>query len=129
MQDRDSALCVQIDRRDHETVPRPAAVYPKISERTTMYVCARDKALAVSAWLQDSERVGFTPPVTVVPGVDTIEVGALDLTLLGHDYFAEAEALLYDMKQVMEDSARAAERRLRLEGREVEGHRYWAIGA
>jgi esterase/lipase superfamily enzyme len=78
-----------------------AAVYPKISRRTTMYVSARDRALGMSKWLQDSDRAGFTPPVTVVPDIDTIEVTNIDLTMLGHGYYAEAESVLHDMFDVL----------------------------
>jgi hypothetical protein len=37
----------------------------------------------------------FAPPVTVVPDIDTIEVSTSPPTLLGHGYYAEAEAVLY----------------------------------
>lgn len=74
-----------------------AVVYPKISDRTTMYVSAKDKPLWMSRFLQDLDRAGFTPPITVVDGIDTVEVTNIDLTLLGHGYFATAEAVLYDI--------------------------------
>jgi len=105
-----------------------ARVYPKISERTTMYVSAKDKALALSAWLQDSDRAGYTPPITVLEGIDTVEVSEIDLTMLGHSYFAEAEAVLYDMFELM-DSSKTPDKRARI--RQVQmGHlSYWAICA
>jgi len=108
-----------------------AVAYPKIAMRTTMYVSAKDRALEMSSWLQDSNRAGFTPPVTVVDGIETIEVGAIDLTLLGHGYYAEAEAVLYDMKQLLDsdDPTVPPERRPRIEKRERGGRTYWAIGA
>jgi esterase/lipase superfamily enzyme len=103
-----------------------ATAYPKISDRTTMYVSARDKALAMSSWLQDSDRAGFTPPITVMDGIDTVEVTDIDLTLLGHGYFAEAEPVLYDIKELI-DSSKPPEKRLRLEGRSAAGAKFWAI--
>jgi esterase/lipase superfamily enzyme len=108
-----------------------AVAYPKIAKRTTMYVSAKDRALEMSSWLQDSNRAGFTPPVTVVDGIETIEVGAIDLTLLGHGYYAEAEAVLYDMKQLLDsdDPTVPPEKRPRIEKRDRGGLTYWAIGA
>jgi esterase/lipase superfamily enzyme len=103
-----------------------AAVYPKISERTTMYVSGRDRALGVSSWLQDSDRAGFTPPVTVVEDIDTVEVTDIDVTLLGHGYYAEAEPVLYDMKELI-DGNTPPERRLRISARTEGSKRYWAI--
>lgn len=108
-----------------------AVAYPKIAQRTTMYVSAKDRALEMSSWLQDSDRAGFTPPVTVVDGIETIETSAIDLTVLGHGYYAEAEAVLYDMKQLLDsdDPTVPPERRPRIEKRERGGATYWAIGA
>jgi esterase/lipase superfamily enzyme len=105
-----------------------AMAYPLISERTTMYVSARDKAPALSRWLQDSDRAGFTPPVTVIDGIDTVEVTHIDLTLLGHRYFAEAEPVLYDIKELIDDDT-PPDRRLRIEPRVQGGVRFWSIRA
>jgi esterase/lipase superfamily enzyme len=74
-----------------------ASVYKQLSERTTLYVSSRDKALASSGFIHDHPRAGFVPPVTIVPGIDTIEVSSIDLTLLGHGYVASARSILSDM--------------------------------
>jgi esterase/lipase superfamily enzyme len=104
-----------------------AALYPRISERTTLYVSARDRALEASRWLHQFDRVGYAPPITVVNGIDTVEVTGLDLSILGHDYFAAAHGVLYDMHQLLSDNA-APDSRLRLHARkDPDGRRYWAI--
>jgi esterase/lipase superfamily enzyme len=105
-----------------------ARVYPSISKRTTMYVSAKDRALGMSSWLQDSNRAGFTPPVTLLDGIDTIEVTNIDLTLLGHGYFAEAAPVLYDIKELM-DSNSDPDKRLRTRPMGPQEKRYWVIGA
>jgi esterase/lipase superfamily enzyme len=105
-----------------------AIAYPKISDRTTMYVSAKDKALAMSSWLQDSDRAGFTPPVTVLDGIDTVEVTNIDLTLLGHGYFAEAEAVLYDIKELL-DASKPPDKRARIESKSELGVKFWVIRA
>ena len=105
-----------------------AQVYPQLSERTTLYASAKDRALAMSKFLQDATRAGFTPPITVVPGIDTVEVTDIDVTLLGHGYYGDAEAVLYDMSQLLTANAEPA---IRPRLRAVVGTDgpYWRIGA
>jgi esterase/lipase superfamily enzyme len=104
-----------------------AALYPRVSERTTLYVSARDRALEFSHWLHQFDRAGYAPPVTVVEGIDTVEVTDLGLTILGHGYFAEAHGVLYDMHQLLSANA-APDSRLRLHARQApDGRRYWAV--
>jgi esterase/lipase superfamily enzyme len=78
-----------------------AIAYPKLSDRTTMYVSARDKALWGSSFLHDYPRAGYKPPTTVVAGIDTVEVSNIDLTFLGHGYIAAARTVLQDMHALM----------------------------
>lgn len=78
-----------------------AAVYPHVAESTTMYVSERDRALGASRFIWDSPRAGLTPPVTVVPGVYTIEVTDIDVSRLGHGYYAAAHPVLYDIREVL----------------------------
>jgi len=104
-----------------------AALYPRFSERTTLYVSARDRAVEASHWLHRYDRVGYAPPVTVVDGIDTVEVTGLDLSILGHGYFAEAHGVLYDMHQLLRNNA-TPDSRLRLHPKQAsDGRCYWAI--
>jgi type VI secretion system ImpA family protein len=102
--------------------------YPRLAERTTLYISRRDRAVVLSRWLHGYDRVGYVPPVTVVEGIDSVEVGDIDLTALGHGYFAEAAGVLYDMYHLLRHNE-APELRLRLRPMQTpEGLRYWAIG-
>jgi len=74
-----------------------AVEYQKVAQRTTLYISSKDKALASSGLIHDEPRVGFSPPITIVPGVDTVEVSNIDLTLLGHGYYSDARPVLQDM--------------------------------
>jgi esterase/lipase superfamily enzyme len=74
-----------------------AHLYPRYSQRTTLYASDRDLAVNKSAQLHGAPRAGYYQPVTVAPGIDTVCVPDFDVDLLGHGYFAEAEALLYDI--------------------------------
>jgi esterase/lipase superfamily enzyme len=104
-----------------------APFYPRISERTTLYVSARDRALEASRWIHQAGRVGYAPPVTVVDGIDTIEVTGLDLSILGHGYFAEAHGVLYDMHHLLRQNTDPSSRlRLRAK-RNPDGRPFWVI--
>jgi esterase/lipase superfamily enzyme len=78
-----------------------AKVYAKVATRTTLYASSKDRALASSGIVHDHPRAGYTPPLTVIPSIDTIEVSSVDLTFLGHGYFAEARDLLHDMHDLL----------------------------
>jgi len=114
---------------DVDLFERLATAYPLLSEKTTMYVSSRDRALFFSKSLQDSDRAGLTPPITVVNGIDTIVVSKVDLSLLGHGYFSGSEPVLYDMKSVLEGSHDPS-KRLRLVSMNNDvGAPYWTVSA
>jgi esterase/lipase superfamily enzyme len=78
-----------------------ARLYPEHSERTTLYASDGDLPVHLSAKLHDAPRAGYFTPYSVAPGVDTVAVPDFDLDLLGHSYFAQAEALLHDIHDLM----------------------------
>lgn len=78
-----------------------AALYAEHGERTTLYSSDGDLPVHVSAKLHDAARAGYFEPYTVAPGIDTIAVPDFDLDLLGHAYFAQAESLLYHMRDLV----------------------------
>jgi esterase/lipase superfamily enzyme len=114
---------------DCDTFARLSAAYKAVARHTTMYVCARDRAVEASHWLHAYPRAGLAPPVLVVPGIDTINVSNLDLTLLGHGYVAEARDVLQDMHRLIREGS-PPDRRFGLR-REVTsgGETYWMVGA
>ncbi len=67
---------------------------------------------------------GYAPPVTVVEGIDTVEVACLDLSILGDGYFAEAHGVLYDMHQLLSANA-GPDSRLRLHARQAPDGRWY----
>ena len=81
-----------------------ARLYPEHGERTTLYASRRDKAVHLSYKLHAAPRAGYFAPYTVAPGVDTVAVPDFDIDLLGHGYFAQAEALLHDIHDLMRHS-------------------------
>ena len=108
---------------DIDTFRDLASVYPQLSERTTLYISDKDRALLSSGLIHTYPRAGFIPPVTVVPGIDTIEVSNIDLTLLGHGYYSGAREVLQDMYTLLRHNDPPSARM----GLKQNGS-YWVIG-
>jgi len=103
--------------------------YARVARRTTLYVSDKDLALASSRMLRTGmARAGLTPPITIAPHIDTVQVANVDMTLLGHGYVAEARGVLTDMHQLIYQDA-APNERMGLRPAEENGNPYWIIGA
>ena len=99
---------------DTEIFRQRCDVYARAGQRTSLYTSSRDLALRSSGLIRDgNSRAGFTPPVTVADGIDTIQVDGVDLSLLGHGYFAAAAPVLNDMHDLI-INGNPPERRARL---------------
>lgn len=103
-----------------------ARLYPEHGERTTLYTSDGDLPVHLSARLHDAPRAGYFKPFTVTPGVDTIAVPDFDLDLLGHSYFAQAEALLHDIYDLMRLNASPG-RRQRITPATDGGASFWRL--
>ncbi len=104
-----------------------ARLYPEHAERTTLYASDGDLPVHLSAKLHDAPRAGYFEPYTVAPGVDTVAVPDFDLDLLGHSYFAQAEALLHDMFDLMRRGEPPAKRQ-RITPAVHQGTTFWKLG-
>ena len=102
-------------------------VYHAMATRTTMYVSSKDLALNSSGILHGHPRAGYAPPVTVVEGVDTVEVSNIDLTYLGHGYVAGARPVLVDMHDLMRTGADPNQRFGLQPALTAKGEKYWQI--
>jgi esterase/lipase superfamily enzyme len=115
---------------DQDSFRRLAAAHRTLAERATLYVSAHDRAVASSGLLSMAPRAGFTPPVTVIDGLDTVDVTDVDLTLLGHGYYGAAQGVLYDMHECIHHGTPAGDRQRLTEVPPAGGTgRYWKIGA
>jgi esterase/lipase superfamily enzyme len=113
---------------DRDVFCELARVLPSLADRTTLYVSPSDLAVRMSCWLHDHPRAGLTPPVTVVPGIDTVEVPQLDLTnLKWHSYFATAESLLHDIFDLIRRNPDPADRQRLTMAEAGDGARYWVL--
>jgi esterase/lipase superfamily enzyme len=107
-----------------------AAAHHELAERATLYVSSHDRAVASSGLLAKAPRAGFAPPVTVIDGIDTVDVTNADLTLLGHGYYGAAQGVLYDMHEsILHGTPPASRTRLTEVPAAGRTGRYWKIGA
>lgn len=106
-----------------------ANVYCRCSERTTLYASSGDIAVRASGFVHDYPRAGFIPPVTIVPGVDTVEVPKFNLLDLGHAYYAEAAPVLHDMFDLIRHGEPPRNRQRLVEMASETGETYWRIMA
>jgi esterase/lipase superfamily enzyme len=113
---------------DADTFRLLSNAYAEVASRTTLYVSKRDLAVEASRWLYDFPRAGLMPPTLVLPGIDTINVTDVDLTLLGHGYVADARAVLTDMHTLITRGAPPDQRFGLRETKNEQGERFWLIG-
>lgn len=103
-----------------------ARLYPEHSARTSLYASDGDLAVHLSAKLHDAPRAGYFRPYTVATGVDTIVVPDFDIDRLGHSYFAQAEALLHDIYDLMRNDV-APGKRQRISPGVADGVTFWKL--
>jgi esterase/lipase superfamily enzyme len=111
---------------DPEIFANLATAYPTIAERTTLYISHQDKALATAGYLHNRNPIGFSPPVTIVPGIDTIDVAKTDLSLLGHGYFSDDRDVLHDMRDSISYNTPPS-KRFGMKTVAVDTHKYWLL--
>jgi esterase/lipase superfamily enzyme len=108
------------------TFKNKAAAYQSIADRTTLYISKKDKALWASSLIHKNSRTGFSPPVTIVPAIDTIDVSNTDLSLLGHGYCMEDRDVLHDMYDLITTDRHPDDRRC-LVPKKQDSQKYWSI--
>jgi esterase/lipase superfamily enzyme len=111
---------------DRDLFVRLATVYPTLSARTTLYTSSHDLALQVSSVMGNFARAGFYPPVTVINAIDTVRVSGIDMSIIGHDYYAEAEPVLYDIYALLHNNSDPLTRP-RLSAVVENGVRFWDL--
>jgi esterase/lipase superfamily enzyme len=103
--------------------------YGQVADRTTLYVSGRDRAVEASRWRHQYPRVGLLPPVVIAPGIDTIAVTNIDMTLLGHGYIAGARDVLKDIYDLITQNLSPNSRFGLHPAFTAKGERYWIIRA
>ena len=114
---------------DTDVFLRLATAYTKLSARTTLYVSSRDLAVNTSRWLHSYPRAGFVPPVCIAPGIDTVNVTNVDVSMLGHGYVAEAREVLQDMHSLIAYGTPPGKRFALRPAKAEDGKPFWNMGA
>lgn len=97
----------------------------KAARRVTLYASSHDQALAASKQLHGYPRAGESgPSIVVVPGLDTVDVSAVDTSFLGHSYYGDNQSLIADLIHVFKRGL-PPERRERLRPRPYGPLKYW----
>lgn len=113
---------------DADVFKEKAVAYEEKAEHTTLYVSSKDKAVGASKWVHSYPRAGFTPPINVVPNIDTIEVDSeVDLLELGHGYFASHQSLLDDIEMQFRFNIHAQDRKHLEPLRTNNAQKYWRL--
>jgi esterase/lipase superfamily enzyme/uncharacterized protein YjbI with pentapeptide repeats len=114
---------------DYDLFKELAEAYVARTRRTTIYISDRDKALGFSGYMHKFPRAGYAPPVVVIPGVDTVHVRNVDMTMLGHGYVAQAREVLHDIHALLFDN-KPPDKRMGLRPIILDnGAIYWAFRA
>lgn len=103
-----------------------AYLYPEHGERTTLYASSGDLAVHLSAKVHGAPRAGYLGPYTLTPGVDTVTVPDFDIDRLGHSYFAQAERLMHDIRDLMHRGAPPSQR-VHLAPADDAGSAFWKL--
>lgn len=95
-------------------------------DKITLYVSDGDKALLASKTVHGYPRAGDSAVgITVAPGIETIDASGLDTSFLEHSYFAESGTVLTDIRKLVLEQLRAAQRGLKKLS--ASGVDYWKI--
>jgi len=103
-----------------------APLYAQYASRTTLYSSDRDLAVHLSSRLHDAPRAGYHQPYTVAERIDTVVVPDFDVDLMGHSYFAQAEALLYDIHDLLRHNEEPSQRQ-RIEALTTDASVIWRL--
>lgn len=103
----------------------PAIV--KTADRVTLYASSKDEALALSRKYHGYPRAGDSgADLVVVPGIDTIDVSAVDTSFLGHSYYGSNDTVLADLGQLLLKAAQPDQRPW-LRPETAGALRYWVL--
>jgi esterase/lipase superfamily enzyme len=99
------------------------------ARHVTLYASSGDRALIASKQVHGYPRAGESGAgIVVVPGVETIDVSGIDLSLLGHSYYGDSQDLLHDLFHIVREALPAAQRSWLLR-REKGPLEYWQLSS
>lgn len=113
-----------IDRDDFLQL---ADEFKTAGQRVTLYSSSGDRALQLAHKINGFNRAGDSGAgIVVVPGIETIDVSAVDTSLIGHFYYGSNAPILVDMASLINEG-KTASHRFRLDQHQKDGIAYWQV--
>ena len=101
--------------------------FNQVAARTTLYASSNDEALRLSKQYQGYQRAGdVRPQIVITPGVDSIDVSAVDTSLLGHSYYGDNTSVISDIARLLRTGL-PPERRCGIQAAGDTLVRYWSF--
>jgi esterase/lipase superfamily enzyme len=114
-----------LDAEEFRTQIAPAM--QRTAKRMTLYASSRDDALLASQYVHRAARAGDAGAgLVVVPGIDTIDVSAIDTSPWGHSYYGSSDPVLQDLQSLL-GRALPPQDRTWLSPAERDGLTYWVF--
>jgi esterase/lipase superfamily enzyme len=102
-----------------------ARAVQKGSERTTLYASSNDEALKLSKKFHGYPRLGEAGPnLTIVGGIDTIDVSSVKTSFIGHSYYGDEDSVITDLFELV-TFLKPPKERFYLQERKRDGLTYW----
>ena len=115
-----------VDSGEFRTRFAPALM--KLARRVTLYDSSNDRALVASTKVHGYTRAGLSGPhLTVVPGLDTVDVSPIDTSLIGHSYYGDNPLMIRDLGALMGRDAPAAARIWLRQSLSNDEFQYWVF--
>jgi esterase/lipase superfamily enzyme len=112
-----------IDADDFRNNIAPAV--QKTARGMTLYASSHDEALLASQFIHRQPRAGDAGDgLTVLAGIDTIDVTAIDQSFFGHSYYGSSHPVLNDLKALLMGAVPPRDR-IWLSPAERDGLTYW----
>jgi len=70
----------------------------RAASQVTLYASSGDLALSASKRANGFRRAGDASPLTIVPGIDTVDASALTTDFLGHSYYGDHASVIADIR-------------------------------
>ena len=101
----------------------------RTADHVTLYASSNDKALNASKQFHGYPRAGESGQnLVIVPRVDTVDVSAVDSSLIGHTYFGSNDSVVADMLDLLASSKPPDRRRwLKSEWSKIHQSKYWVF--
>ena len=99
----------------------------KTSPNITLYACDKDNALKISKGIRSGYvRLGEGGSnLLITEGLDSVDASAVDMSILGHTYFAETPSLLNEIHMVLENLPPG--KRMLKECTNAKKQKYWVL--